>query len=161
MRIDFTPIGPRFSNSVLQTLMVLFARRPPKVRLLPVYRRAAGLMLPQGRRLLVVATSSLRPVLTDLGLSETFDAELRVPPISSLRAVEAVMQSVELFPSERERRAAIAMLAQAGLGTPDGADDEAGTLNIGVKKLLSAMEMARQEPEAVAERLTGVLMGLM
>ncbi|CAL1700365.1 unnamed protein product [Somion occarium] len=30
--LDFTPIGPRFSNAVLQTLMVLLARRPPKVR---------------------------------------------------------------------------------------------------------------------------------
>lgn len=29
--IDWVPIGPRFSNGVLQTLMVLFARRPPKV----------------------------------------------------------------------------------------------------------------------------------
>lgn len=30
--VDFTPIGPRFSNSVLQALMVLLSRRPPKVR---------------------------------------------------------------------------------------------------------------------------------
>ena len=30
--VDFTPIGPRFSNGVLQALMVLFAKRPPKVR---------------------------------------------------------------------------------------------------------------------------------
>lgn len=29
---DWTPIGPRFSNSVLQALLVLFGRRPPKVR---------------------------------------------------------------------------------------------------------------------------------
>jgi hypothetical protein len=29
--IDWAPIGPRFSNAVLQTLLVLFARRPPKV----------------------------------------------------------------------------------------------------------------------------------
>lgn len=29
--LDWTPIGPRFSNSVLQTLLVLLARRPPKV----------------------------------------------------------------------------------------------------------------------------------
>lgn len=28
---EWTPIGPRFSNSVLQTLLVLLARRPPKV----------------------------------------------------------------------------------------------------------------------------------
>ncbi|KAH9942575.1 vesicular-fusion protein SEC18 [Amylocystis lapponica] len=141
--LEFTPIGPRFSNQVLQTLMVLLGRRPPK-----------------GRRLLIIATSSLRPVLTDLGLSETFDAELRVPPISSLRAVDTVMQSVELFRSSSDRRAAIDMLSQAGFGSPDGEDNEAGNLNIGIKKLLSAMEMARQEPEEVAERLTGVLMGL-
>ena len=29
--IDWTPVGPRFSNAVLQTLMVLMAKRPPKV----------------------------------------------------------------------------------------------------------------------------------
>lgn len=29
--VDWTPMGARFSNSVLQTLLVLFARRPPKV----------------------------------------------------------------------------------------------------------------------------------
>jgi vesicle-fusing ATPase len=28
---DWTPLGARFSNAVLQTLMVLFSRRPPKV----------------------------------------------------------------------------------------------------------------------------------
>jgi vesicle-fusing ATPase len=29
--IDWTPMGARFSNSVLQTMLVLFSRRPPKV----------------------------------------------------------------------------------------------------------------------------------
>lgn len=29
--VDWTQIGPRFSNPVLQTLLVLMARRPPKV----------------------------------------------------------------------------------------------------------------------------------
>ena len=29
--IDWTPMGARFSNSVLQTLLVLLSRRPPKV----------------------------------------------------------------------------------------------------------------------------------
>ncbi|OCH95930.1 AAA-domain-containing protein [Obba rivulosa] len=139
--LDFTPIGPRFSNSVLQTLLVLFSRRPPK-----------------GRRLLVIATSSLRPVLTDLGLSESFDSELRVPPISSIREVDHVLNDVELFSTHDERRRAIAMLQQAGLG---GEEDGTGAvLNIGIKKLLTVIEMARQEPEAVAERLTSALMGL-
>lgn len=30
-QIEYNPLGPRFSNAVTQTLLVLFARRPPKV----------------------------------------------------------------------------------------------------------------------------------
>ena len=29
--LDWNPIGPRFSNGVLQALVVLFGKRPPKV----------------------------------------------------------------------------------------------------------------------------------
>jgi vesicle-fusing ATPase len=29
--VDYTPIGPRFSNSVLQTLLVLLKKTPPNV----------------------------------------------------------------------------------------------------------------------------------
>ena len=112
----------------------------------------------QGRRLLIIATTSLRPVLTDLGLSESFDSELRVPPIADLRALELVLKAVELFPSSEERRQAIRMLDEAGLG--GGEDEVTSRLNIGIKKLLSVVEMARQEPESIAERLTGALMGL-
>lgn len=134
--LDWTPVGPRFSNAVLQTLMVLMAKRPPK-----------------GRRLLVIATSSLRPMLTDVGLA-SFDAELRVPPITDLNALDHVLGAVELFHSKHDRTRAVGMLRQAGFGTEDG------RLSIGIKRLLSVVEMARQEPEAVAERLTSSLMGL-
>lgn len=136
---DFTPIGPRFSNSVLQTLLVLFARRPPK-----------------DRRLLVIATTSLRPVLTDLGLSESFDSEIRVPPVTSLRSLEVVLDEFDLLKNPRERQQTMQMLQQAGFG----GDSETGGLNIGIKKLLSMIEMARQEPEAVGERLVTSFMGL-
>lgn len=51
------------------------------------------------------------------------------------------------------------MVEQAGLGG-GGEDETTSKLNIGVKKLLSVVEMARQEPEAIGERLTGALMGL-
>ncbi|KAF8267436.1 AAA-domain-containing protein [Lactarius quietus] len=134
--LDWTPVGPRFSNAVLQALMVLMAKRPPK-----------------DRRLLVIATSSLRPMLTDVGLA-SFDAELRVPPIADLNALDQVLEAVELFRSSRDRARAVNMLREAGLGSDDG------RLSIGIKRLLSVVEMARQEPEAVAERLTSSLMGL-
>jgi vesicle-fusing ATPase len=140
--LEWTPIGPRFSNAVLQTLLVLFARRPPK-----------------GRRLLVIATSSLRPVLTETGLSEAFDSELRVPPISNLASLQIVLREVELFSSSQELREAIHMLEDAGFATNAG-EEANGRLHIGIKKLLSIIEMARQEPDNVAQRLTGALMGL-
>ena len=92
-------------------------------------------------------------MLEELGLS-SFDAELRVPPITELSALDHVLEAVELFHSSRDRRRAMDMLREAGLGTQDG------RLRIGIKKLLSVIEMARQEPEAVAERLTSALMGL-
>ncbi|KAG6866108.1 hypothetical protein C0991_008415 [Blastosporella zonata] len=138
--IDWTPMGARFSNAVLQTLLVLLGRRPPK-----------------GRRLLIIATSSQRPILTDIGFSETFDSELRVPPISNLSALEHVLRDVELFASSDERRQAINMLHEAGLGDSDGLSSK---FQIGIKKLLSIVEMARQEPDDVAQRLTGALVGL-
>ena len=102
-----------------------------------------------------MATSSLRPILTDLGLSETFDSELRVPPISSLASLEYVLRDVKLFESSRDRQEAMRMLTDAGF-----AREETSSLQIGVKKLLSIIEMARQEPENVGQRLTGALMGI-
>lgn len=119
--------------------MILLAKRPPK-----------------GRRLFIVATTSLRPILTDLGLSEAFDSEIRVPPLSSLGALERVLDEVQLLPNRQDRQRAMEMLEQAGFGDHDGT----GGLNIGIKKLLSVIEMARQEPEAVGERLVTSLMGL-
>ena len=106
---------------------------------------------------MIIATSSLRPILTDLGLSENFDSELRIPPVSSLRALEYVIQEVELFPSDQHRKRAMRMLEEAGFGSRD---DLSPKLQIGIKKLLSVVEMARQEPENVAERLTSALIEL-
>ena len=37
--LDWNPIGPRFSNGVLQALVVLFGKRPPKVRVFMTMQR--------------------------------------------------------------------------------------------------------------------------
>lgn len=113
----------------------------------------------KGRRLLVIATSSLRPVLSEVGLSEAFDSELRVPPISSLDSLEYVLREVSLFNSSEERNACVQMLREVGF--PQTSQEVgANGLHIGVKKLLSIVEMARQEPDNAAQRLVGALMGL-
>lgn len=98
-------------------------------------------------------------MLVETQLSEVFDADLRVPPISSLQGLDCVLREVELFNTEEDRRHAIAQIEDAGFGRTDG--QGYGTrMEIGIKKLLSMIEMARQEPEFVAERLTSALMGL-
>lgn len=139
--IDWTPLGARFSNSVLQTLLVLFARRPPK-----------------NRRLFILATSSMdQDLLTNIGLSGIFDYNIRVPPISTIRSLEYVISKVELFQSSRELRHAIHMLEQAGIG---GDDEMSPAFQFGIKKVLSVIEMARQEPEQAAGRLTEGLLAV-
>lgn len=82
---------------------------------------------------------------------------MRVPPISNLVSLEYVLREVELFQSSDERRDAIRMLKEAGFA---GKDEFSSKLQIGIKKLLSIIEMARQEPDNVAHRLTSALVGL-
>ncbi|KAL5487716.1 SEC18 [Sanghuangporus weigelae] len=138
--LEWVPIGPNFSNAVLQALLVLLGRRPPK-----------------GRRLLIIATTSIKPMLAETQLLEVFDADLRVPPISSLESLDIVLREVELFPTEEERRRAVMQIEEAGFGKTNSYGTQ---MEIGIKKLLTFIEMARQEPELVAERLTSALMGL-
>ena len=68
------PIGPRFANSVLQTLLVLLKKEPPK-----------------NHRLLILATTSQRHVLEQMDLSETFSTQVYVPAITDLRYVDFVV----------------------------------------------------------------------
>ena len=75
-------------------------------------------------------------------MTDAFDAQIRVPPINNLASLDHVLREVELFTSERDHRRCMDLLQQSGFG-------EDGKLNVGVKKLLSLVEMARQDPEPV------------
>jgi len=130
--VEWSPIGPRFSNPVLQALTVLLGKQPPK-----------------DRRLLVMATTSNKLMLEDMGLSETFLADIRVPNITSLRSLDHVLRETKLFPTPEEHTRAMQLLTSAGLG-------QEGRLNIGIKKLLSEIEMARVDDDP-ADKLTATL----
>jgi vesicle-fusing ATPase len=97
--------------------------------------------------------------MTDTQLFEGFDSELYVPPISSLSALEHVLKEVDLFPRDEDRERIIRKLESVGYSWDENTPSRL-KLNIGVKKLLSVIEMARQEPEAVGDRLLSGLMGL-
>ncbi|KAF7432705.1 transport between ER and Golgi ATPase protein [Pleurotus ostreatus] len=137
--LDYAPIGPRYSNAALQALSVLCAKRPPK-----------------GRRLLVIATTSKRALLNELDLFDIFTADLYVPPISRLSALAHVLEELQLFQSSNEQHQALGKLRQAGFAD----EDTSSKMHVGIKKLLSTIEMARQEPENVVDRLTGALLGI-
>ncbi|GAA6053700.1 hypothetical protein JCM3770_003173 [Rhodotorula araucariae] len=134
--LDWVPIGPRFSNGVLQALLVLLNKRPPK-----------------DRRLLILGTTSNRQMLHEMDAMDAFSTSLAVPAITTLAQLAAVLDSVELLPRSGPRGAgaragaggeldrALRALEQAGL---DRAGQE-GRWAVGVKRLLSVCEMCRQE----------------
>jgi vesicle-fusing ATPase len=138
---EWVPIGPRFSNAILQTLLVLIGKRPPK-----------------GRRLLVLVTTSLprRPELMNLQMSDLFDSEMYVSPISSLQAMQDAIAELELFSEPSDLETVRSELKRAGFGMGD--EIESSKHAIGIKKLLSIVEMVRQEPNNVPKRLVNAIM---
>jgi len=109
--IDYVPIGPRFSNTVLQTLLVLLKKIPPD----------------DGRKLLVVGTTSVPHFMEDLGLVQAF----------------GVSQTVNLL---QEAGEIAEVLKVAGNMAVNDAVDIAASITepIGIKHLLMVAEMARQ-----------------
>lgn len=127
--LDWVPIGPRFSNAVLQTLMVLLRKQPPK-----------------GRRLLIIATTTERSVLSQMDLLTSFDADIAVPNVSNHDELAHILRELSAFPVEEQKKA-IRELADA---------TRTRELNVGIKKILMGVETARQD-EDMAGRFSGVM----
>ena len=119
--LEWVPIGPRFSNAVLQALMVLLKKEPPS-----------------GRRLLVLATTGERSVLQQLDLFTAFDADIAVPNAGSYAEL-------------------LHVLNQSGaIGDPERAINElremtnSESVSVGIKKVLLAIETAKQDRDMSA-----------
>ncbi len=74
--LEYTPIGPRFSNVVLQTLLVLIRRVPPVA----------------SSRLMVIATTSIADRLEDLQLTQSFQINVHVSQLQSQEEVHGVLR---------------------------------------------------------------------
>ena len=61
--IEYIKIGPRFSNLLLQTLLVYIKKIPPK----------------KGKKMLIIGTTSMSSHLEDLGVIAAFDRVIQVP----------------------------------------------------------------------------------
>ncbi|XP_038591688.1 vesicle-fusing ATPase-like [Micropterus salmoides] len=87
--LDYVPIGPRFSNLVLQALLVLLKKPPPK-----------------GRKLLIIGTTSRKDVLQEMEMLDAFSTTIHIPNISR---GEQLVEALELLGSFQEvERASIA-----------------------------------------------------
>jgi vesicle-fusing ATPase len=120
MLLDWVPIGPRFSNTVLVALKVLLQKQPPK-----------------GRRLLVFATTSDRTVLQQLDLFNRFDADIAVPNVNTQSELAHVLQRSGSFP-DRELQRAIGEI-QEYMGSAE--------IGVGIKKILTNIETAKQDQD--------------
>mmetsp|Transcript_10522 Transcript_10522/g.17642 ORF Transcript_10522/g.17642 Transcript_10522/m.17642 type:complete len:117 (+) Transcript_10522:1697-2047(+) len=63
---EFIHIGPRFSNTILQALMVLIKKTPPNAN----------------RKLMIIGTTSMKDIMRDMDLLDCFNVCLKVPQIS-------------------------------------------------------------------------------
>jgi len=135
--IDWVSIGPRFSNMVVQSLLVLLTKKPPK-----------------NRRLLILATTNDRRLLDQLEFGDVFDSDIYVPNISDLATVENVLKYVDPIEggesafNDADRARINRILTEASIET---------RLSIGVKKLQLVIEMAKQDLDPV-ERFCSELM---
>ena len=114
--VEWVPIGPRFSNAVLQALMVLLKKEPPK-----------------GRRLLVLATTGERSVLQQLDVFTAFDSDIAVPNVMTHTELSHIMKQSGVF-QEPER--AIRELQEL---------TRSDSVGVGIKKILLGIETAKQD----------------
>eukprot|EP00981_Chlorochromonas_danica_P010190 scaffold3051_cov167-Ochromonas_danica.AAC.49 len=74
--IEYSPVGPRFNNAVLQTLLILLRKVPPAPA-----------------RLLVIATSSVGHLLEALQLTQAFNVNLHVSLLQTPAEFQMVMKT--------------------------------------------------------------------
>ncbi|CAM9358990.1 unnamed protein product [Heterosigma akashiwo] len=96
--IDYVAIGPRFSNAVLQTLLVLLKKPPPV----------------EGRKLLVVGTTGAAELLEDLQLVSAFAVRLAVPTLQLQDEIKTVLR--ELAPMSQAAMDEIAAAIHKPIG---------------------------------------------
>ncbi|EME81148.1 uncharacterized protein MYCFIDRAFT_49254 [Pseudocercospora fijiensis CIRAD86] len=116
--VDWVPVGPRFSSSVLSAIKALMKQPPPK-----------------GRPLLILATTSQRSILQQLELH--FGSHIAVPTLQSQQELAAVMQHSRQFKEDDVRRAIGDIEATSG----------SKKIGVGISQILLAIQTAMQDPD--------------
>eukprot|EP00347_Sterkiella_histriomuscorum_P002129 403369358 len=72
--IEFIHIGPRFSNAILQALLVLIKKKPPN----------------PDRKLMIIGTTSMRSIMHEMEVVDCFNVCLNVPSIKSKQEIASI-----------------------------------------------------------------------
>jgi vesicle-fusing ATPase len=97
--LEYTPLGPRFSNVVLQTLIVYLKKVPPNA----------------DRRLMVVGTTSIAHLLEDLQLTQTFNVSLHVSMLQQPSEIVSVLKNFCALTIDELNRIASAITRPIGI----------------------------------------------
>ncbi|KAJ4845424.1 hypothetical protein Tsubulata_039749 [Turnera subulata] len=130
--LEYVAIGPRFSNLISQTLLVLLKRLPPK-----------------GKKLLVIGTTSEVSFLDSIGVCDAFSVTYQVPKLKkddAKKSVDVILVSW-LFPlkSPTDSRAPGWVLENLNVFAEEDVEAAAEALeDMPIKKLYMLIEMAAQ-----------------
>lgn len=75
--IEFIHIGPRFSNAVLQALLVLIKKRPPNAN----------------RKLMIIGTTSMKSILQEMEVVDCFNVCLNMPSLKLQQEITSVLNN--------------------------------------------------------------------
>lgn len=118
--VGWMPVGPRFSNEVVQLLKVYLTRKPPK-----------------GHRLLTITTTSRYSMLQQMDLLSCFDKDIGVPNITTLDDLNNIMTETGFL----EESARVQVLNQLARAQPK--------LDIGIKKVLTYLQTVKFKQDPV------------
>mmetsp|Transcript_12649 Transcript_12649/g.22783 ORF Transcript_12649/g.22783 Transcript_12649/m.22783 type:complete len:785 (-) Transcript_12649:37-2391(-) len=145
--IEYAPIGPRFSNLLLQSIMVLVKTLPP-----------------HGRRLLILATTSCAEVLQSLQLAQCFNAVLSTQPLIEEEVACILQGNAKVLSLNRSAVSGVTSLQESTFDQFRFSSESEcnrsthllASQNLGIKKFLMLLELASQgsEDDAKSKILT-------
>ncbi|KAK4152873.1 P-loop containing nucleoside triphosphate hydrolase protein [Chaetomidium leptoderma] len=130
--IEWNPVGPRLSNSIVQALVTLLQTPPPK-----------------GHRLLILATTSQLSVMEQLDITTAFDRQIRVPAVQDTKEMAAVLAESGAFEGPADVNEVLNQVAQYS---------SSDRIGVGIKTILTTAETARLSAEPAewfAEQIAG------
>lgn len=119
--IEFIHIGPRFSNPILQALLVLIKKTPPN----------------QNRKLMIIGTTSMKSIMQKMDLVDVFNTCLSVPCLDNQDEVESLLQQFSAEPD---------MIAQVSKWIQENYEK-----GVPIKNMMLAIDIAKQKTSGKLE----------